>query len=67
MIIRTLNLNINESKIDSGNNISRLHLLIGKDGISKSHVLDVVITTLMENNGYTNKKFNHSSNRKVYL
>ena len=52
VIIKALNLKENESKTDGGSNTSRLQLLIRKDRTGKLHILDSVITALIDGNDH---------------
>ena len=56
MILKALSLNKKESKTDSGNDMSKLQLLLGKGRTGKSQTLGVVLTTLVNENRCTNKK-----------
>ena len=66
MIVSACLLNEGESSTDGGDNIGRLHMLLGAGGCGKSFVIDAVITTLTSNHGWNKDKYSvHATTGKA--
>ena len=57
LIVRAANLKENESRTESGIDVSRLQLLVGKGGAGKSHVTNAVVTSLKDSHDCSNMNF----------